>query len=231
MKKSRPFPNECIMVISDTHYPYEEPRSWEFLEDMKYKHQPDMIVHCGDIVDFYAASRYPKDPDHPDSFANELVKIKRSVKKLARIFPKMRITVGNHDFRLRSRTESAGMPMSTVKSLPKVLGAPKGWRFYEEEMTLSVESTGEKITFAHHLGANTVLTAQRLGRTVLTGHQHSKGHVTAFNNGESVYFGCNVPNLISNTGAPFSYTKQSNINPIRGCIIVKSGIPNLEILR
>jgi len=231
MSRIRKFPNERILVISDTHFPYEDERMWDFIQLMKMKHVPDMVVHTGDIVDFYAASRYPKDPDHPDSFPNELIKIKKSVKRLARIFPKMRVTVGNHDFRLRARSQNAGLPVSTVKSLPRVLGAPKGWRFYEEEMTLSVESTGEKITFAHHLGANTTLEAQRLGRTVLTGHQHSKGHVTAFNNGESIYFGCNVPNLINNTGAPFSYTTLSHINPVRGCIIINSGIPNLEILR
>jgi len=227
MKK---FKNEVVLVISDTHFPYHHPDTFDFLRDMQYDYCPDRIVHCGDLVDFYNASRYPKDPDHPDSFNNELKAIRQSVKELASIFPKMSIVMGNHDARLRARTMAAGMPEATVKNFSSVIRSPKGWRFYDDEMTLIVDSNGEKLVFAHHLGANSLLVAQQRGMTVVTGHQHSKGNVVAFNNGQKIYFGCNCPNLISNTGCPFRYTKLSNINPVRGCLVIEAGVPNMKIL-
>lgn len=223
--------NERILVISDTHYPYEDKRSWDFLELMKYKHNPDRVVHTGDVVDFYNASRFPKDPDHPESFVNEMKKMRKRVRRLGKLFPVMDVTIGNHDQRLMLKCRGSGLPLSMMKPLEELLAAPEGWKFHEEEMKLIVESTGERIIFAHNLGVNPFLVAQRRGCSVLTGHQHSKGGVNAYNNGEAIYFGCNVPNLISNTGAPFSYTKISQIMPVRGCIIIKSGVPNLEILR
>lgn len=222
--------NTRVLVISDTHFPYESEHTWSFLKQVKQEFKPDRIVHCGDIVDFYNASRFPKDVDHPDSFPNELLKIRKCINKLAKIFPEMEVVIGNHDMRLNSKVSSVNLPESVIRSFPEIIGAPKGWKFHEDDYTLTVDSTREQITFCHHRGANVFLAAQRLGRTLVAGHQHSKGKVEGFNNGIRTYYGCNTPNLISNEGAPFSYTKLSNINPVRGCLLITDGVPAMKVL-
>jgi len=184
--------NNKILVISDTHFPYESSGTWAFLRKVKKEFNPDRIVHCGDLVYFYNASRFPKDVDHPDSFPNELVKISKCVRKLSKIFPSMEVIIGNHDMRLNSKVSSVNLP----ESAPEIIKSPEGWTFHEDDYTLTVDSTREQITFCHHRGANVFLAAQRLGRSLVAGHQHSKGKVETFNNGIRTYFGCNVPNLI-----------------------------------
>ena len=231
MKKEPKFKNERILVMADCHMPYHHPDMFDFLYDLNESFKPDRVISLGDIVDFYGMSSYSKDPDHKDSFANELTKIKIYVKILASIFPKMRITLGNHDDRLYRAASGAGVSRSMLKPFSSIIGSPRGWRFYKGEVQIRVASTGEKILFAHTRGANVFLTAQRLGQTVVTGHQHTKGGVQAFSNGRDVRFGCDCPNLISNEGCPFKYAKLQNINPVQGALIIEGGVPNLKLLR
>lgn len=221
--------NNRILVFGDLHAPYEDENALKLLRETKKEFKPDRIVCVGDIVDYYAASRYPKDPDHPDSFMNELVKTRKLVGKLGRLFPELVLTLGNHDDRLAMKISSAGIPSVAMRSFGELLGAPEGWKIVKSNVnfTLTVSSTREQVTFAHHRGINTGLIAQRLGMTYVGGHSHTKGQVVAFNNGLKTYYGVNNPCLISNEGSPFSYNKMSDVNPIRGCTLIENGVPRL----
>lgn len=226
--------NYCnrILVFGDTHFPYQVEGMFDFLADVKREYKPDCVICVGDGTDMYNASRYPKDPNHPDSFINEVKKVHKCVKKLAKLFPKLTWTMGNHDDRLARAIQSAGLPSELMKTFGEFIKAPKGWEFVDSKLdvTLTVQATKEQITFAHHRGVNTFLIAQRLGRSFVAGHSHSKGNVVAYNNGLKTFFGVNNPCLISNTGSPFSYAKISNINPVRGCTLIENGIPRLVLL-
>jgi len=223
------YDNDKILVMTDTHFPYEHKGMWDFLEDLKKKYKPTRVVHTGDIVDNYNGSRYAKDPDHPDSWLNEQVKVHECIKRLGKLFPDMEVLIGNHDVRFFNKALSIGIPLTVMKGFKGVIKAPKSWRF-SEELTLTIDSTREQITFVHTRGANIFLAAQRLGRTLICGHQHSKGKVEAYNNGTRTYYGVNVPCLISNKGAPFNYAKFANINPIQGALTITAGVPNLVIM-
>jgi len=224
--------NNRIMVFGDLHAPYHDDNALSFLKSVKKQFKPDRVVCVGDLVDFYSASRFPKDPSHPDSLVNEIKKISSVVQKLAKIFPAMDITMGNHDDRLSIRANGAGIPRELMSTFGTIIDAPEGWVFHNssEDLTLNIQATKENITFAHHRGVNTLLLAQRLGRSYVAGHSHTKGQVVGFNNGERTIFGVNNPCLISNTGSPFAYAKISNINPIKGCTLIEAGVPRLVLL-
>lgn len=229
-EKQPKFPNQRILCFTDPHFPYSHPDTFAFLEEWKYKFNPDRVVCTGDLVDFYGLSNYAKDPDHPDSFVNELAKIRLDIKRLAALFPKMRITMGNHDDRFKRAASGRGIASSMLKPFGKIIGAPKGWRFYKEECQIRVASTGRKIMFAHHRGANVKMTASRLGQSVVTGHQHSKGYIDHFKQDNKVLFGAVCPNLISNAGCPFTYAKLMDINPIQGLMLIEGGQPRIVTL-
>lgn len=224
------FPNENILVFTDPHLPYEDERSWDFLRDMKVRFAPDRVICCGDLVDNYNSSRYPKDPNHPDSWVNEMEKVKKKVKQLHRIFPKMDLMIGNHDQRYFNKAVSAGIPKTVIKGFGEVIGAPSTWKFHNS-LTLTVDSTREHITFTHHRGSNVFLAAQRLGHSLVVGHQHSKCKIESHNNGINTFFGVQVPSLVSGDGAPFSYTKLHNINSIKGAVMMESGVPRIVLLK
>jgi predicted phosphodiesterase len=221
------FKNNRILVLTDTHFPYQHERTFDFLWDLRESFRPDRVVHVGDVVDFYGMSNYAKSPDHPDSFVSELEKIRQNIRLLALLFPKMRILMGNHDERFRRAASGAGIAASMLKPFSKVIGSPKGWRFYDDECQIRVESTGRKIMFAHHRGANVKLVASRLGQSVVTGHQHSKGYIDYFKQDNIPLFGAICPNLISNKGCPFKYAKLQDINPIQGAMLIEDGQPRI----
>jgi len=224
--------NNRILVWGDLHAPYQDENALTFLKRVKVKFKPDRIVCVGDLVDFYASSRFPKDPSHADSLINEIKKINKTVRRLSKIFPKMDITMGNHDDRMAIRANGAGIPRELMDSFGEIIGAPEGWIFHNssDDLTLHIQATKENITFAHNRGINTLLIAQRLGRSYVAGHSHTKCQCVAYNNGESTIFGVNNPCLISNEGSPFAYAKISNINPVRGCTLIENGIPRSVLL-
>lgn len=224
--------NGRILVFGDMHMPYQDKRMTSFLLELKKDFRPDRVICVGDIVDFYASSRYPKDPDHPDSLIKEINKVRKAVGRLGRMFKSMDLLMGNHDDRMALRCGGAGIPSALMMNFGEIIGAPASWNILQSDTNLDVKvnSTKETITFAHNRGINTHLIAQRLGRTFVAGHQHTKAQVIGYNNGERTIFGCNSPCLISNTGSPFSYGARLNINPIKGALLIEEGVPRLEML-
>ena len=224
--------NNRILVFGDLHLPYQAEEAFDFLSEVKQKYKPDRVVCLGDLLDFYSLSRFQKDPNHRDSIHSELTRVKAGVKTLGKIFPRVDLTMGNHDDRFAIRVASAGIPSVMMKSFGNLIDAPPHWKIHKSDknLMLTVDATRSGITFAHNRGANTLQVAQRLGQSFVAGHQHSKGQVVGFNNGRKTIFGVNCPCLISNEGSPYAYTQISNINPVRGCCLITAGVPTLELL-
>ena len=58
---------QSILVISDQHMPYEHPDMFEFLEAVKKKYKPTLVVNIGDEVDKHALSFHDSDADLPSA--------------------------------------------------------------------------------------------------------------------------------------------------------------------
>jgi len=84
-----------ILVISDQHMPYEHSDMFEFLEAVKKKYKPTMVVNIGDEVDKHALSFHDSDVDLP-SAGYELEMAIEKITRMEKLFPEMSIVDSNH---------------------------------------------------------------------------------------------------------------------------------------
>jgi len=92
-----------IVFIPDTHGPYEDYRAlhgiYRFIDDF----QPDHVVMMGDHVDFYALSKFDKNPDRIKTLQQEIDVLHYHLKELRKVHPdnkKITYLRGNHEYRL-----------------------------------------------------------------------------------------------------------------------------------
>lgn len=217
--------NDTILVFGDIHAPYQHKNTLEFLGDIASTYQPDRIVNLGDLGDIYSVSNYPTDIDHPDSWSNEIKGLRKFVKKLSELFPDQEVLTSNHDDRVYRKSIKSGIPREALIKYEKLIGAPSTWKWHDR-LTLTVDSTRERITFAHTMTGGVFACAKSLGMTTVIGHSHTKFGVQAFSptKGKIIY-GVDAGCLISDKGSPFSYNKGDRGRPIRGCCIIKEGVP------
>ena len=222
--------NSRILVFSDLHAPYQHHDAIDFLRATVRDFKPDKVVCTGDLIDGYFASAYTKDPGHGDTAGKEISKVRDTVAELAEFIPKLVITLGNHDKRIERQIMRAGLPMKVAKPLHKLFKIPAGWKVKDLQYSLTVRHPRKRIEFFHHRQANSLTVAAKSGCNVVQGHQHSKCNIQYQSNGKQVIWGVQAPTLISNTGCPFSYSKLSDINPVRGCVLIMNGNPIISTL-
>lgn len=211
-----------ICFVPDIHLPYEAPGLMSFLRDVKRVHGPfDEVVQSGDLFDFLAFKRFPKSPDE-DSVTQEFDSARIQAKALAQIFPKMTITIGNHEARLFKRVEEVGVPAAFLRSLHDVLELPDGWRFVNEYET-------DGILFMHGDGVGgqgaTAQLINRFRQNICIGHLHGQAGVTWLNNGRETCFGLVGGCLIDRKAAAFRYGQYAKDQPVLGCWIIEDQVP------
>lgn len=93
---------EKTLIIPDTHCPYEDKAALHAVMEFSKEYKPDKIKLLGDWVDFYALSRFDKNPDRITSLQNELDVADYYFGMLRKYNPKADITMfeGNHELRL-----------------------------------------------------------------------------------------------------------------------------------
>lgn len=100
--KAYELPKHCsnILFLSDIHIPYHNIQALTLALQYGIKHQVNTIYLNGDIIDFYAISRFEKDPRKRD-FAREVLLTRDFLKSLRNLFPNASIyfKCGNHDVR------------------------------------------------------------------------------------------------------------------------------------
>lgn len=95
-------PRYCdnILFLSDIHIPYHNIAALTLALQYGIKHKVNTIYLNGDIIDFYAISRFEKDPRKRD-FAREVLLTRDFLRSLRNLFPLAHIyfKCGNHDVR------------------------------------------------------------------------------------------------------------------------------------
>lgn len=115
---------ERAIVISDLHIPFHDTRAiavvLAIIEDL----QPDHIFLGGDVVDFYALSRFDKDPRRALMLQDELDQAVDVLSLIRDAAPEAKIVYveGNHEVRLRAflngrAPELSGLRVLTLESL------------------------------------------------------------------------------------------------------------------
>jgi UDP-2,3-diacylglucosamine pyrophosphatase LpxH len=165
--------------VGDIHVPFQDKRAVAVVIDFLKWYRPDHLFLIGDIVDFYAISRYDKDPDRILGLQDEIdetVDLLATFRKA--VGPTCRITYreGNHELRLqkyvRTRPEIAKL---RGLQLPALLDF---FRFNITHADYNQLLWHEGISVEHgdsvrkHAGYTACSMLERRGCSGISGHTH-----------------------------------------------------------
>lgn len=217
--------NECVLVISDTHFPYQHQDTFHFLKEIKDQYAPDRIIHIGDEVDHHGLNFHGIDPDLP-SHSDELEKAKACCRQLASLFPKIDLLESNHGSLSYRRAKASGMSSECMKPYRDILGAPKSWRWHYD-LTIKLPN-GQEVYFTHGRSGRGL--ARTEGVNCVQGHYHQKMGIQFYKNSRGnlifdAFTGC----LISDSRA-FAYNRTDTIRPSLGLLMIINSIPLIQPL-
>ena len=216
--------NKSVLVISDMHIPYHHQDAFEFLQALKDKYQPDLVVNIGDELDHHAISMHEHNPDLM-SAGDELRNARVYVKQLEKIFPKMTLVHSNHSSLVYRRALKFGLPKDYLKTYNEFLGVGKGWKWVDD-LTITL-SDGQRCFFTHGMSADVLKVAQQYGMSTVQGHYHTKFSIGYYSNPDRLCFGMQVGCLINQKSMAFDYAKNFKSRFIVGCGMIIDGQPKL----
>ena len=114
------------LVISDLHLPYNHPDAIKFLVAIQKGYGLDKVICVGDILDHHTSS-YHEFESGAYSPTEELKRSRDLCQELESHFPKMLISVGNHDIMAKRKAKTAGIPEEYLKDYNDFLGLKGGW--------------------------------------------------------------------------------------------------------
>lgn len=215
--------NKRILVISDTHYPYQHPDTYSFLKAVAKKYDPTRVVHMGDEVDAHAMSFHDSDPDLP-SASDELLDAIKPLRKLYKLFPKVDLLESNHGSMHYRKGKYHGIPRAYLRDYNDILEAPSGWKWH---LDLTIDTKLGPIYFHHGKGANILTVSQRMGMSVVQGHYHNNFCIQYWGNPLTLNFAMQVGCSIDDESLAFAYNKVTTKRPIIGHGIIIDGLPKL----
>lgn len=94
-----------IAVLSDIHFPFEDPDALRLARQIVQDANPDIVCLNGDITDFFGISRFPVPPIRRMQFASEISYARDALAKLKSSFAPDAQWIyieGNHELRMKS---------------------------------------------------------------------------------------------------------------------------------
>jgi len=209
-----------ILVIGDTHLPYEKEGYLEFCKEQYDKYNCDTVVHIGDLIDSHATSRHPSIPD-AYSAGDELFYTKKKLKEWYKVFPEMKVCIGNHDIRAYKIAADSGIASKWLKGFADVLEVPK-WEFedfFEINDTVYLHGTGTSgVTAAYRRVLN-------LGQNVVMGHMHSDASILFHKLPNKTVWGMIVGCGVDEKSYGMNYAKNDIKKSIISCAVVLDNQP------
>jgi len=213
--------NNTVLAVPDLHIPFHHRDAFAFLVAVKYKYCPSVVVNLGDLEDWHSISMHDHDPDGL-SPGMELEELRKQVKPLFKLFPKMLICTSNHGSLPLRRAFKFGLPSQLIRSQKEILGAPDGWEIADQwEVDGIVYEHGE--AFSGQQGA--IKSANANMQSTVIGHIHAFAGIQYSANQRHLIYGFNVGCLIDRDKYAFAYGKKIKAKPILGCGIIENGIP------
>lgn len=221
-----------ILVIPDLHLPYTHKNTFDFLDQLAQTYSPDFVVQIGDLMDMHRWGRWLAEPDSPGQ-VEEMELALEQKDKLAELFPKLVVLLGNHDLRFEKQAKSIGLGSRFIRSYSEVFELPKEWQVLDS-LTVEDEPCGP-IYFFHGDGFTgkyaTVRAAEAYRMNVVFGHSHSYSGVMYSASPSGVVFGMNVGCLVDIHSFGLAYGKHFAHKPTLGAGVIVDGVPVFEPLR
>ncbi len=110
---------EKCLLIPDIHAPYQNDAALSSLISFSKWWKPDKIFIMGDLVDFYAISRFTKDPERALKLQDEIDVAYETLKQIRNANPNTPIVLirGNHEYRLQKYLWSEAKELSSLRDL------------------------------------------------------------------------------------------------------------------
>lgn len=216
--------SSSILVISDQHMPYEHPDMFDFLEAVKKKYKPTLVVNIGDEVDKHALSFHDSDADLP-SAGYELELAIQKIKQMEKLFPEMTLVDSNHGSLALRKFKHHGIPMKYLASQHEIYGVSEKWQWVND---LSIKlPNGQDCYFCHGMVKNGIKLASQRGTNVVQGHYHTEFKIDYIGNPHNLLFSLQVGCLIDRHSLAFAYDKLNLNRPIIGIGLIIDSKPVL----
>ena len=202
-----------VLVIADTHCPFDLDGYVDFLKDTKKKYKCDTIVHIGDEIDNNYSSYHENDPDGMGG-GDELDAAIQRLGRYYKAFPEATVICGNHSRLVRRKAFTGGIPKKWLRDYADVLEVP-GWTFTDRIVIDGVQYIhGEAGTARRKAKDDMMSTVQ--------GHLHTQAYVEHLVGANFRVFGMQVGTGIDFSAYCFAYAKRGK-KPAVSCGVVLDG--------
>jgi hypothetical protein len=223
-KKSLPKPYldgnpDNVLVIGDTHFPFERPGYLEFCRRVQEEFDCGTVVHIGDEVDNCAMSFHDHNPDGHSPHEEHLL-AKDKLSDWYQVFPEVKVCIGNHTALPFRRAFAFGIPSRLLKPYAEMWDAPKGWQWDTHWVINDVyytHGTGQS-------GPNAAMKrALNLRMPTVMGHIHSEAGVQYNVSPKDILWGMLVGCGVDDKQYAFEYAKDNPKKFIISCGVVLGG--------
>jgi predicted phosphodiesterase len=214
------------LIISDTHFPYEHPDTFDFLEALAWSYDIKEVKHTGDMVDNHTGSFHEIEYGTL-SPKEEHEQAKEKVQRLYKMFPDMNVIIGNHGSMSYRKAKVAGIPEDHLKSYNDMYGV--NWNWMDRD---KFKVKGTNCLLIHSMGANTLSNARNHSHHSIQGHHHSRFGIEYFGDTDVIRWSMTVGCLINPHSPAFNYASKATLNrPIIGCGGIIDDEPRLFIMQ
>lgn len=214
-KRDQRTTTSVVLAIPDMHHPFCHPDTLIFLQAVKAKYKPEIIVCLGDEVDFHSISRFTPNPDGM-SPGQELAAAREHLLPFFHEFPDVLVCTSNHTVRPLKKMFEGGLPQALMPSYSVMLQAPDGWVWAHSHVV-------DNVRYIHgegKSGQNSHLAFMRgYKQSVVHGHIHSYAAVSHEGNLFAVNAGC----LIDPAAYAYEYAKHMPVTVSLGCAVIEHG--------
>jgi len=208
-----------ILVIGDSHIPFEHKHYLQFCLDTKKKYKCKDIIHIGDVTDNHKISFHDSNNENYSS-GQEVKKAIKRLKKWTKAFPKVKVCIGNHDELARRRCLRHGMSNRYIKNYNDIWELPESWQWdFKHKLgnVLFVHGTGQSGKYPH------IRLAEMNRCNTVMGHCHSVCGVQHMASFHDKIWGMCVGSGVDNKAYCFAYGRVYPRKPFISCGVILEG--------
>lgn len=214
-----------VLVIGDTHLPFEHPMYLRFCKDLRDKYRCDEVVHIGDVMDIHSISAHEKNPSAPGA-KDEYKNAKEHLSPWVRAFPKAEVCIGNHDARIGRQAASVNIPDVFLRCFSDLWNTPT-WKWEKQHII-------DDVLYIHGTGFGGLHPAynamNKLLMSVCMGHIHTAAGISWKANPTRRIFGMSVGTGIDDKQLAFQYAENNPLRSILSAGVVVDGIPSHVVM-
>lgn len=140
---------EKILVIPDTHVPFEDGAAFAVMMAAARVFRPHRIVIMGDFADCEAVSFHPKGTERGFTFKEEVDAVNARLDEIESIGAKVTYISGNHEFRIARYLRERAPELAefvNAQGLYRIQERGWGWVPYQDDLKIG------KMHFTHDIG-------------------------------------------------------------------------------